>query len=243
MAIAPARITISVKDTADAFNAELRKQILTAKRTSREVVMTQFKGVMKRVFQFTPPMASGASFIEGRRAGQRTIAKDVAKLFKVIPSSRRYFLLTERGRKALMDIYGPNATPEKLNASLSAFLVLHKQSQGQNKRVAGRPQIPAFATTVKAVYKELLKRQGWVASGWMKGATEAGVKPPAWVSEKNGTGTLDKVSTAEELSFKVINETKHEDYNKIQNNINYAIIGQTNAMKRAFDYYLQQLLK
>jgi len=234
--------TLSFDEALKQFDAALKKQLATTKKMPIEVVRTAFRGVMRRVFTFTPPMSNKApSFMEGRKAGQIQIQKDMKKMFRPIPKKYRDWTSTKKGRQGLINFFGPDAIPGKLNAGIDYFVKLHKANRGLNKRIVGKPRVPIWESTYKNVFTELVKWQGWVPSGWMKGAQEAGVNPPAWVSGKAGPGSMVKTLTDAKAIFKVINDTKHEDYNRIQFNINYAIIQQANAMNRAFADYLKKM--
>jgi len=233
---------LSFDEALKQFEAALQKQLKTTKKTQEEVVRRAYKGVMRRVFTFTPPMSSkNQSFMLGRQAGQRNIKSDMYRMFRVIPNSRRDWLNSKKGRQAFLNFYGPDATPQKLNAGIQYFLKLHKSHRGTNKRIVGKPRVPIFQSTFNNVYTELLKWQGWVPSGWMKGAVDAGVSVPGWVSGKSGPGSLTKTINSTTVLFKVINDTKHDDANRIQFNINYALIQQANAMNREFEFYLKKM--
>jgi hypothetical protein len=224
------------------FETALARQLATTKKSHESIVRRAFKGVMRRVFTFTPPMSSKSpTFIAGRQAGQAAIKKDMARMFRVIPKEREIWLLGAKGRQALINFYGPDAVDSKLRAGTAYFLALHRSHQGSNKHIKGRPRVPIFSSTFNAVYKELLKWQGWVPSGWNKGAAEADVRLPGWINGKNAPGSMVKTITDAKTAFKVINDTKHEDANNIQYNINYAIVQQANAINREFEFYLKKL--
>jgi hypothetical protein len=228
---------LSFKVATDAFKKAIDREFRFQRKSGEEIIKTQYRGVVRNVFKYTPPMSSkDPTFIAGRHAGQRAIQRDLKKMFRIIPDEVKKFFKTKKGLQFVLNVYGPNATPANLNAGVQFYLKLHKSNRGKNKRIVGKPKFPAFEATVNGVYKELLKYQGWVPSGWMAAARDARVAVPQWIAGKNAPGKVNKVTTMTEFKITMVNQIKHEDENRIQGNLMYAIKEQAENMNRSFAF-------
>ena len=213
-------------------------EILRSGKSSKEVIMREFKGAMKNVFAVTPPMGgkkasikvnkdgkmTGAvDFKKGKEQGAKAIAKDLSKAFLRVPDSAR------RGRTA----------NNKLDVPFSGLFAWYKSIRNRNRRVMGKPKRPAWESNVKKIEKVLLAEQGITAAGWVAGAKAFGYTPAAWIVKqafKNaGTVTIEDLAGA----FKILveNPTNHSDCAEIQKTLSYAFKMQVNAIaRRAADY-------
>jgi hypothetical protein len=232
-------------------------------KSAREVVETNFRGVMRWVYSVTPPMggknasvkmgvkvkADGTAsntynvdFNRGFINGQIAISCDLGRAFREIPDEKKQWLQTAKGRHALVAIYGPTATPELLKQSPQEFYKWYTDRQNKNKRFRGRQWRRAFSSTVGAIAKMIYKRQGVTPAGWIK-ATD-GIRagnPPAWIRRHAATisGSFTEKSSPTELIFEAINPSNHPDSPKIQGEMNTAYQMQANTMARALAAYLK----
>jgi len=245
------------------FDRFLAMSLAVTKKSAREVVETNFRGVMRWVYSVTPPMGGrGAStqikvkvradgtatntysvdFDKGKRQGQRAIFGDVHHAFRPIPDDRKQWLATKKGQAALKNIYGPTAIPELLRQSPEALYLWYKSKQSKDKRIRGNVFRRAFARDIETVYQRALKQQGATAAGWVAGTMGAKAgSVPSWIRRHSGSnsGSYTEKSSPTELILEALNPSNHADSNRIQGQLNSAYQMQANTMARALAAYLR----
>lgn len=95
--------------------------------------------------------------------------------------------------------------------------------------------MPMWQSTIKWIYKELLKEQGLTASGWIPAAERFNVKGiPKWItrhgSKVGGSVSINDTETAIQIVAK--NNSNHSDWMNVQQKIATAFTMQANAMAR-----------
>jgi len=226
----------------ETFADYLNAIYLTGKRSMKEQAFTHFKGVVRNVYAITFPMGgkkkSGAfkfnkdgertgavDFPGGKKAGQVVIARDVNNAF-MTPKEAQAALSGDR-LAYFYTVFGKykNESPE---ATLAYYL------QRQNKHKHPKPgRRPVKAGNKMFVYRELVKRQGFVASGWNKAATYFGISIPSWIS-KWGTsnGSLSVQDQQNTYRLQAVCSTQHPNATEIQEGVDIAMNMQKQNMKR-----------
>ena len=245
------------------FDKFLAMSLAVTTKSAREVVETNFRGVMRWVYSVTPPMggknasvkmgvkvkADGTAtntysvdFAKGLMAGQRAIFKDVHRAFYPIPDERRQWLQTAKGQRALLNIYGPTATAELLRQPVPSLYAWYQSKLSRDKKFKGGGYRRAFARDIEAVYQRVLKTQGITPAGWVAGSQ--GIKagnPPAWIRRQAtvNSGRYTEKSSPTELILEALNPSNHPDSGRIQGALNTAYQMQANTMARSLAAYLR----
>lgn len=228
------------------FMSELRRVMQTSRRTMRDEVFRNFRGVMRYVFAMTPPMGGRRSstrnngknvdFAKGKRQGQRAIFADINRAFQPIPAAWRQGASRPGGWERLARQFGPRATREVMQKTQEELWTWYKSRRNNKRRIAGRPRMPAWTISIAFVRKKLLEEQGLTASGWLAGASRFNVGGiPKWITRHAGEvgGSVRVVDTQTELKILVANLTRHSDSSAIQQKLAVAFTAQANNMARS----------
>lgn len=244
------------------FSEELQRVMATARRSMRDVVFQNFKGVLRLVFAVTPPMGGRRASIRIARNGQPTgrvdfaggkkngaiaISADIARAFQPIPARYRTIASRPGGWEQIAQMFGTRVTRDALEMSPEQLLAWYKSKRNNKRRIRGRPRMPAWTSSIAYVRKKLLDEQGLTASGWMAGANRFGVGGiPRWISRHGNRvpGSVEIQDTATELKYLVRNNTGHTDSASIQQKLSVALTMQANAMaRRTADFINSQRIR
>lgn len=227
------------------FMRELQRTIQNSRRGARHEVMESFRGMLRFCFAVTPPMGGATAsvttgrnirvnYAKGKEQGQRAIAKDLGRAFALVPNRLR------RGNNWRTIAYRYQRFDESvlrsfLEQSPAQVLAWYKGMRNSKRRISGRPKMPMWESTVKWIYKELLKEQGLTASGWLTAAERFNVGGiPKWItrhgSKVGGSVSINDTETAIQIVAK--NASNHSDWMNVQQKIATAFIMQANAMAR-----------
>jgi hypothetical protein len=244
------------------FDKFLKMTYLDSKKSAEQVAETNFRGVMRWVYSVTPPMGGknasvrigiktrkdgtatntyNVDYAKGKMAGQRAIFADVHRAFRSIPNNERQLLKSPAGQAQLLRRYGPTATPALLSESPEAMWKWYQSKQSKDKHYKHKSFRRAFASSVDALYRLVLKSQGVTGAGWVAGSKGIGAgSPPVWITRQatRNNGTFKKQQSDTELIFEALNPSNHPDSSKIQASLNVAFQMQANTMARALAAYL-----
>lgn len=227
------------------FMRELQRTIQNSRRGARHEVMESFRGMLRFCFAVTPPMGGAqasvttgrnirVNYAKGKEQGQRAIAKDLGRAFSLVPNALRrgnnWRVITYRYQR-----FDPSVVRAFLEQSPAQVLAWYKGMRNSKRRISGRPRMPMWESTVKWVYKELLKEQGLTASGWLTAAERFNVGGiPKWItrhgSKVGGSVSISDTETAIQIVAK--NASNHSDWMNVQQKIAVAFTMQANAMAR-----------
>lgn len=181
------------------------------------------KGFVKDIIAISPPGSKGVSGSAAKKAGERAIAADVAKL--LIPAASPG---------------GPNA---KSRGQLADF---HRSHLSKGRvRIAESGRGIAKPQDIAWFIRSLQKLVGWLAAGWNAAAVKLDVNVPAWVKRHGNrfgehsiiaTATVVRIELSNTVSF--IGDVKAYD-RRVQAAINY----QGKKMQRQSDALLKKRLK
>jgi hypothetical protein len=228
------------------FTRELQQVIRNSRRGARHEVMENFKGMLRFCFAVTPPMGgrnasttrSGTNirvdYAKGKNQGQKAMRKDLSRAFRIVPKQWK------RGNDwSLVYYFNQRFQPSFIRSFMEQprdqVLAWYKSRRNNRRRIAGTPKFPMWESTVKWVYKQLLKEQGLTASGWLPAASRFNVRGiPKWItrhgSKVGGSFIINDMQTAMQIIAK--NNTNHSDSTNIQQKLATAFTMQANAMAR-----------
>ena len=240
------------------FTRELEQVIRNSRRGARHEVMENFKGMLRFCFAVTPPMGgrnasttrSGRNirvdYARGKNQGQRAMRKDVSRAFRMTPRELK------RGNDwSLVYVFNRRFEPSFVRSFMEQpreqVLAWYKSRLNNKRRIAGKPKFPMWESTVKWVYRQLLKEQGLTASGWLPAATRFNVSGiPQWIkrhgSKVGGSVSISDTQTA--MQIVATNSTNHSDSMSIQQKLATAFTLQANAMaRRTADFVNRQRIR
>ena len=226
----------------ETFSDYLNAIYLTGKRSMKEQAFTHFKGVVRNMYAITFPMGgkkrSGSfkfnqdgertgsvDFPGGKKAGQIVIGRDVNNAF-MTPKEAKLVLSGERlgAYYRTLEQYR-NESPE---ATFAWYL------QTRNKYKHPKPgRRPVKAMNKMFVYRQLIERQGFVASGWNKAAAYFGISVPSWIAKySTSNGSLTVQDQGNVYKLQAICSTQHPNAAELQAGADVAMNMQKQNMKR-----------
>lgn len=244
------------------FTQELQRVAATSRRSMRDVVFQNFKGVLRLVFAVTPPMGGrrasirigqngnptgNVDFAAGKKQGAKAIESDIARAFQPIPARYRATANRPGGWAQIARIFGARVTQDLVDVSPDQLLAWYKSKRNNKRRIRGRPRMPAWSTSIAYVRKKILDEQGLTASGWLAGADRFNVGGiPRWIRKHGNrvSGSIEIRDTETELKYLVQNSTAHTDSSTIQQKISVALTMQANRMaRRTADFINSQRIR
>lgn len=155
------------------FQNATRQWALITGRTQQQVLRTAAKMTLSNprqgsgLLQITPPASQGVSGIAAKKQGERSIDRDLAEIFVPV----RY--------QARRDPVPPRPGPIQRR---------HFAQKRPGKPIRRDRLEPYYVDerAFRAMERELKRRVGWLASGWLASARALGAAVPAWVA-RHGT--------------------------------------------------------
>lgn len=220
------------------FYSRLNIVIGQSKREAALVIDTQFGAVIRNLLSVTPPMGgSGPSlkvyqsgkkmgqktgavdFGRGKKAGERTIGRDVSVAFKPLT------------KEDLRKPWGRARRDESGEETLAWYL----SARNKRKRVRAIYR-PTSLKNIMFVKKYLLSRQGSLAAGWSKAANYFGITLPAWISRWGSARSKLTVQLSENgYNIEARNSTSAAEVKKIVERTKIALSMQSQNMQRMID--------
>lgn len=199
------------------FNAAVAKLMANSKRDAVAVLKEQARGILRNVITVTPPGKWGRSSSEARKKGRANVQADV---FKVVQPVTR--------------------NPQV--ADVAALIKRHRRNGRIRKEVSPRITVP------RDKLKEYLKKKqalvGFLASGWNHAAATLGVKPPAWVWNNEGPGSIAIEIGATSIRIVAINEVKYASgIGQLRSRLQWAVNQQQRAIERRLKRFQQEQAK
>jgi hypothetical protein len=239
-------IEVQIQGTDEFYNL-LNAIVLTGKRSAKDQAKTHFKGVVRNMLALTFPMGSreGASlklnskgqhtgsidFTGGKKAGEIAIKNDLNKAF-----------MTPQQAKALKKPLTNFA--EYKNESPQTTLTWYLSVRNKRKRISRSLNRAVTGANKSFVFQQLKKRQGYVAAGWIKAASQFGIALPSWISSQSFARSTCKIDDAPNFFYiTAICGTNHPNANVLQSRAAIAMNMQANNMKRILTAALKDAQK
>jgi hypothetical protein len=246
-------IEVQTKGPAD-FYKFLDMIYASGKRSMKEQAFTHFKGVVRNMQALTYPMggkeAGSASikrndkgestgtvdFAGGKKAGQIAIAAGVNNAFRT-PTEAKQVFSGEALRR-----YFSNLASYKDESPEQAF-AWYLSIRDKRMRVR-KIKRPVTAANKAYVYKQLLKRQGYVCAGWNAAAQRFGLSTPKWISEwSTSRGNCNVKDGGDFYYITARCSTQHPNAKLLQTRADVAMQMQRNNMKRILTDLLKKQAK
>lgn len=227
-------LSLSGSMTHDGANLERHIQdfAVASGRTIKEETRTVFKGMVRDVFDYTPPAGKGAQGVRAKRVGELAVTRDVGRMgftpvtikgFRIItkvfghPITHQSETSIYHGYKKIgmgkgIPVLGGVRVPTKLNPKFADPAALHRErlasKHGGKVSRGGKQGFYADRTVFKPLLKKWIDSVGEIASGWVTAAVQLAVTVPAFIKRHAGSGrgtTVQIVETASNYSMRVVN--------------------------------------
>lgn len=172
------------------------------------------------LMQITPPCSQGRSGLDGKRAGEAAIEKDL----------RRHFVpIAGKGIGAKGD------DPEPIHKIMFQF-----KKPGRPLRRNRAPPYFVDQRKLAQLERTLKRRVGFLASGWVASARQLGSAIPSWIGRHGaGRGTINMRFSAPRYGIEMTCfAPANSPWQELERRIPYAIRYATNNLERQIEYQL-----
>jgi len=222
MAKSKVQITFEFDQASNRFRTLLNEVMARSSRDWKDELRIQFAGLVRNIIAITPPMGGSKASLMKQKSGAYTV--DYASAYQKGAKA-----IENDVKKALHPIDGYPATPQKV---LSWYL----GERGANRRIPKGIYKFAAQSDIDFVKKDLLKRRGETAAGWMAAVERYRVSGvPAWIKRGHkNSGTCAPMDFSPTLFvFEANNNTTHSDSPRIQRQVTKALNMQAGFMARS----------
>lgn len=215
----------------DEFRAAARRWSDLSGRTIKEVVLTSAKMTVSNprqgsgLMQITPPCSAGVTGIDGKRQGERAIERDLAKLFVPVRSKG----------------IGPRAE-RRFRIEIEHRVRFAQKRPGRPLRLDRASPFFVDASDLRVYERELKKRVGFLASGWVASARQLGASVPAWIARHGpGRGTVRLQFSSPRYGVEMTCfAPANSPWQELQRRVPYALRYATNNLNRQSVYLIKR---
>jgi hypothetical protein len=199
------------------------------KEIVKKTVDADARALIKDVISITPPMIGGRSLAASGRAGRAIAARDVKRVFAsasyvyktihaVSPqhASAFWLLRKKNPERALKFVrqWSNNVLVKNLPIQPVPDPALHESSRNRRGTVPSARALKAIITNeaaMKRYIKQVQKRVGQLAAGWLRAAIHYQIKLPDWITRRASIGTMSFKNTPMSYGVQITNDNKHAD--------------------------------
>ena len=209
------------------FSQALREIMAISKKEPQKVLRGEAKLVVRDAVRYTPPFGGRPiheSFMEQRKAGERTIEQDINSTFRPLnslqiaeqPKSKggaelRKAIRLKQWRRVEELLYKLGIVKDMAVRVFAEFpeQLYERLRGGVSRRLRRNKQKPFFVVNAASITKQKQKRKGDVGlgkSGWKTPAAALGLALPGWITKHSGPGLFkDETGNKGEQSITVGN--------------------------------------
>jgi len=219
-------LNINIKE----FQAATRRWALVSGKTQQAVLRTSAKMVISNprqgsgLLQITPPGSQGVTGAAAKKQGEAAIARDLRKIF--VPVRMKGI-----GVSFSTDAPGP-------------IHRRHFAEKTPNRRIRRDRKQPYYVDVAKLrpVERELYRRVGYLASGWVESARQLGASVPSWIARHGtGRGTIRMSFTAPRYGIEMtLFAPANSPWQELQRRIPYALRYGTNNLLRQIEHQIKK---
>lgn len=249
---------------ASSLQSAMRRLAAQSGKTKRELCETAAKGFVRDVVAITPPASKGVSGTSAKKAGERTIATDVARIFK--PASPEVIAslaaqggsivekFGHKGAKALGEVETRVLSRSEMPAWHAArrradgrvMAINRDATTGLRKRdLRGLDTGVVSKADFNWFVRTLQKAVGILAAGWNAAARHLKVNLPAWVRRHgDSNGAVSVAVTPTTFRLELTNAVGFvENVKGYARRIQKAVDYQAGKMQRQADYLVAKALR
>ena len=226
--------SINSKTTVDLreFQKAVDSYAIKTKRGFNDAFKRGMAGVVRRAQAITPPASQNSARANAQPGSARPVLTQEDK--------RRGETALHADLMAVFSGTKTNGNRKSKSAALDDIERVHdrlflKKIPGKRLK-SDKPDGSRYevdSTALQRLEGKLKKRIGWVAAGFNAGCRALGVNPPAWVSNKSGSGSADVALTGVSQHVTIINSgVPDKMLGELQRRVNWATRAQMKAMER-----------
>jgi len=190
----------------DAFNRALSEFMAGSKREAVVVLKEQARGIMRNLFEVTPPGRPKLGSGKARKRGRDNVKADVLKVVRPVKRN-----------------------PQETDV---AALIKPRRRDGRVRREVN-PRITVPLDAFKAYVARKQAMVGFLASGWNEAAARLGVKPAAWIWQNEGPGDLQIIITDKGIRIIATNKVKYaSSISQLRSRLQWAVDQQRRKIER-----------
>lgn len=226
------------------FNAQVRNLAAITARELKEELFVQARGIFKEIFRVTPP-ASGTGAAAAKKAGQRSIDRNLNRLFRPVPI-KGHRLITHLFGDPNPDVKNPPPyvvqTVEKHPNVDAIYLAAARQAKRGRQFKLPYRRLPADVKKVNRLGRELKRRVGWLGAGFAPAAEKVGLKAPAYIRRHKGRAPgWVKISEGKRgIRIVFVNDVRYADQiDGLRRRVQWAINQQAKKIERQIPFVLR----
>lgn len=213
------------------FQQAVRRWAVISGRTQSQVLRTSAKMVISNprqgsgLLQITPPASAGVIGTAARRQGERAIDRDLSRIFQ--PVSIKFI--------------GPSPEPHQMPGPIQRRHFALKRPGRPIRRDRAQPYYVDERRFI-AMRRELIRRVGYLASGWVSSARALGASVPAWVARHGGgRGVIRIQFSAPRYGIEMVCfAPANSPWEELQRRVPYALEYATNNLQRQIKYQMEK---
>lgn len=212
------------------FQAATRRWALISGKTQQAVLRTSAKMVVSNprqgsgLLQITPPGSQGVSGLAAKKQGEARIARDLRRIFVPV-------VMKGIGVSFATDAPGP-------------IHRRHFAKKTPTKPIRRDRKQPYYVDVARLVpvERELYRRVGYLASGWVASARQLGASVPAWIGRHGpGRGTIRMSFNAPRYGIEMVCfAPANSPWQELQRRIPYALKYGTNNLLRQIEHQFKK---
>lgn len=191
-------------------------------KTQAEVLRTSAKMTISNprqgsgLLQITPPCSKGRTGLDGKRAGEAAIARDLGRVFRGVR-------IMNRRAEQWPDVEG-----------IHRRLFADKRPGSPLRSDRGRQGYYVDEKKLRLLGRQLRPRVGHLAAGWVPSARALGAAVPAWIGRHGGSrGTIRMSFSAPRYSIEMTCfAPPNSPWQELERRVPYAIRYATNNLER-----------
>ena len=181
------------------------------------VLKEQARGILRNVYEVTPPGRAGMSAAQARKKGRTNVKADAMKV--VLPVGR-----------------------DPAETDVAAVIKRYRRDGRVRSEITPRITVPADALKAYLVKKQALV--GFLASGWNQSAARLGLKPAAWIWANDGPGAVLIEVNEKGIRIVATNRVKYaSSISQLRSRLQWAVDQQRRAIERRLAFFQQQQAK
>ncbi len=224
------------------FGEQLERFALYSGRSFEDELENQGKLLVRDILRLTPPSRFGASVSEAKRAGERSIRKNLRSVFSGVNLKGQRQITHLFGRTDVAGLPFRTPTTEK-HPDVKALYEQRKVGSGYRVRRGQRARYYVDERKLAALEQVLIKRVGWAAAGFGPAAQRLGAAVPAYVRRHVGKapGTVAVNTTGAILSIVITNRVDYvARLSGLQRRLNWAVARRKTAMEKQLPYLIRR---
>lgn len=224
------------------FAEQLERFALYSGRSFEDELENQGKLLVRDILRLTPPSRFGASVSEAKKAGERSIRKNLRSVFAGVNLKGQRQITHLFGRTDVAGLPYSVPTREK-HPDVRALYEQRKMGSSYRVSRGRRSRYYVDERKLAALEKVLMKRVGWAAAGFGPAAQRLGAAVPAYIRRHVGAapGSIAVNTRGEIMSIVITNRVDYvHRLAGLQRRLDWALKRRKSAMENQLPYLIRR---